>query len=184
MYRVFKVFGLIVMLVVVMGIAADTSTAKSFMKPHHYTTYMAKCGELAPEEVWETGEVLHLRGVVSTGTTFGEPYFSGTFENRTDIDLNLATGKGDVQGTVLIMPNAYDGSWQGDFKGHIFNFMFKGHGVDFGSDELEGLTDIVHVQEISPSELPAEFENPCGEDPVLGAFQAKGVIIDGLNFKR
>ncbi|MFN2134689.1 MAG: hypothetical protein ACK2UK_01960 [Candidatus Promineifilaceae bacterium] len=178
MNKLYRFFVMIVLLLAALLLIAGTSAAERAESPYRYTTFMAKCAEYPPEEVWETDQVLHIRGLITTGQTFGDPYFAGTFENRTDIDLNMVTGKGHARGTVYIMPDAYDGTWEGGhFSGPIRNFMFSGRGIDYGTGELEGLKDIVRVQEIDPSELPPEYENPCNGDPVLGAFFAIGKIV-------
>jgi hypothetical protein len=179
MSKMVKFSGLFVVLVVVFGLIPGTILAQPPEPPHRYTTYMAKCAETAPEQVWVTGQVLHLKGVVTTGRTFGDPYFAGTFKNTVDIELNMTTGTGNVHGYGKIMPDAYDGTWQGGhFTGPILNFMYSGQGIDYGTGELQGLMDVVNIQEIDPSGLPAEFANPCNGGPVLSALFAEGMIVE------
>ena len=178
MSKISKYAALIVVLVVVLALFAGTVLAKSPGHPYFYTSYMAKCGELPPEEVVENGSVLHMKGVVTYGRLFGDPYFEGAFENRFDVKLNTETGSGSVRGTTVITPDAHIGTWQGGhFTGQIRNFVFSGRGIDFGTGELEGLVDVVRMKDISPSELPAAWSDPCQGGPVLSASLAQGMII-------
>lgn len=178
MSKISKYAALIVVLAVALSLVTGTALAKAPRRPYAYTSYMAKCGELPPEEVLEDGSVVHLKGVVTYGRTFGDPYFEGEFENRFDLKLNMETGSGWVRGTTVIKPDAYDGTWQGGhFTGRIRSFVFSGRGVDFGTGELEGLVDIVRIKDISPSELPAEWSDPCQGEPVLSASLAQGMVI-------
>lgn len=178
MSKISKYAALIVVLAVVLALVTSTVLAKSQRHPYSYTSYMAKCGELPPEEVREDGNIIRLKGVVTYGRTFGDPYFAGEFENRFDVKLNTETGSGWVHGTTVIKPDAYDGTWQGGyFTGRLRNFVFSGRGFDFGTGELERLTDIVRMKDIDPSKLPAEWSDPCQGEPVLSASLAQGKII-------
>ena len=178
MSKISKYAALIVVLGVALVLFVGTALAKAPRHPYAYTSYMAKCGELPPEEVLESGSVVRLKGVVTYGRVFGDPYFEGEFENRFDVKLNMETGSGWVHGATVVKPDAYDGTWQdGHFSGQIRGFTFSGRGIDFGTGELEGLVDIVHIKDISPSELPAEWSDPCQGEPILGANLAQGRII-------
>lgn len=178
MSKIGKFTVLIVVLVTALGLIAGTCLAKSPGPPYRYTTYMAKCTEFPPEEVWVKGDMLYMKGVVTSGRTFGDPYFAGKFENRFDLRLNTVTGSGWVRGTGVIVPDAYEGSWQGGhFTGQIRNFVFSGHGFDYGMGELEGLRDRVRMYDISPGELPAEWADPCQGGPVLSASAVEGMIF-------
>jgi hypothetical protein len=179
MFKVVRFAALFIVVVVVLSLITDTAMAEPPGLPYRYTSYMAKCAETPPEQVWVTGQVLHLRGIVATGRTFGDPYFAGTFENKVDIDLNMVTGSGNVHGYGKIMPDAYDGTWQsGHFTGPILNFMYSGQGIDYGTGELDGLMDVVHIQEIDPNGLPADYANACNGDPVLSVLLAEGMIVE------
>jgi hypothetical protein len=178
MSKIPKYAGLIIVLAVALALAAGTVLARSPSRPYYYTSYMAKCGELPPEEVTVNGDVMRLKGVVTYGRVFGDPYFAGEFENRFDLKLNTATGTGWVRGTTVITPDTYDGAWEGHFAGRLRSFVFSGRGIDFGKGDLEGLVEIVRIEEISPDELPAEWSDPCEGEPVLGANLAHGRIIE------
>jgi hypothetical protein len=178
MSKMFKLAGILVFLIVVLLLVAGTTVAQPPGPPYDYTSYMAKCAEYPPEQVWVTGQVVHMRGIVTTGRTFGDPYFTGTFENTVDINLNMMTGSGNVHGTGQITPDAYDGTWEGGhFTGSILNFAYSGQGFDYGTGELTGLMDVVHIQEIDPSQLPAEFADPCNGGLPLSAMFAEGMIV-------
>jgi len=179
MSKLVKFAGLFVLLVMVFALIPGTILAQPPGPPYGYTAYMAKCAETPPKQAWVTGQVLHLRGVVTTGRTFGDPYFAGEFENTVDIDLNMVTGSGNVHGYGKIMPDAHDGTWQGGhFTGPILNFMYSGQGIDYGTGALDGLMDVVRIQEIDPMGLPAEFANPCNGGPVLSVIFAEGMIVE------
>lgn len=179
MSKTLKLASILVMLFVAILLVAGTSLAQEAGRPTRYKTYTATCVEYPPEQVWMTGQVLHIRGMVTTGRAFGDPYFAGQFTNSTDIDLNLATASGNVHGTTKIVPEAYDGTWEGGhFTGPIIDHMYTGQGIDYGTGELAGLMDVVHIQQIDPSELPAEFADPCDGNPVLSAFLASGMIVE------
>ncbi|MGD2076893.1 MAG: hypothetical protein PVH18_00815 [Chloroflexota bacterium] len=179
MSKMSKLATISALLVVVVVLISGTVVAQSPGPPYHYTSYMAKCAEYPPQQAWVTGQVLHLRGVVTAGRTFGDPYFAGEFENTVNIDLNMVTGSGNVHGTTQIMPDAYQGTWQGGhFTGPILNFMYSGNGIDYGTGDLAGLMEVVHIQEIDPTQLPAEFSNPCNGSPALSAFFAEGMIVE------
>ena len=178
MSKISKYAALIVVLVVALALLAGTVLAKSSNRPYSYTSYMAKCGELPPEEVIENGSDLRLNGVVTFGRIYGDPYFAGEFENRFDLKLNTETGSGSVRGTTVVRPDAYDGTWEGGhFSGRLRSFVFSGRGIDFGTGELEGLVDIVRMKDIPPSELPVEWNDPCQGEPVLSASMAQGMIV-------
>jgi len=174
-----KFAGLFILLVVILTMSVGTSLAKSGGPPYRYTSYMATCNEFPPEDVWVTGQVVHIKGMTNTGRIYGDPYFAGTFEQRVDVVLNTVTGSGNAHGTIVIHPNAYEGTWEGGhFQGPIIDFMFMGQGIDFGTGELEGLKDFVQVQEILPDELPAEWVEPCQGSPILSANVGIGKIIE------
>jgi hypothetical protein len=179
MSKTLKFASLTIMLVVALLLVADTSLAQGAGQPTRYKTYTATCVEYPPEQVWIAGQVLHIRGMVTTGRTFGDAHFAGHFTNYTDIDLNLVTASGNVHGTTKIVPEAYDGTWQGGhFTGPIIEHMYTGQGIDYGTGELAGLMDVVQIQQIDPSQLPADFVDPCGGNPVLSAFLANGMILE------
>jgi hypothetical protein len=179
MSKTIKFIGIFIVLVMVLSVVPATILAQSPGPIYHYSSYMAKCSELPPKQAWVTGQVLHLRGIVSTGRTYGDPYFAGTFENTVNLDLNLETGSGNVHGYGKIMPDEYDGTWEGGhFTGPILNFIYNGQGIDYGTGELEGMMDVVHIQEIDPSGLPADFADPCSGSPVLSALYAEGMIVE------
>jgi hypothetical protein len=173
MSRTTRVAVVIFLLVATSLLVVATSLAQPPGPPERYTGIQVTCAEI-PGEMWLTGQVLHIRGVVSTGWTFGHDYFAGQFTNHTDIDLNLVTFAGNAKGTILIEPDAYQGSWQGHFTGPILNGMYSGQSLDFGEGELAGLMDIAHIQQIDPATLP---NNPCGGPPV-SAFLVEGMIVE------
>jgi hypothetical protein len=176
--KIIKFTGLFVVLVVVLALFAGSSLAQPPGPPYRYTTYIATCEKFPPEEMWFTGKVLHMKGMVSKGVTFGDPYFSGVFEQRTDVILNTESGSGNAAGSIIVKPEAYAGTWEGGhFQGPIHSFMYEGQGIDYGTGELAGLQDVVQIHEILPDELPAEWFNPCGGEPVLSASVARGMIV-------
>lgn len=178
MSKIVKLTGSFILMAVIGLLVTGTVLAQPSGPPYQYTSYMVKCAENPPDRVWVTGNVLHLRGVVTTGRTFGDPYFAGTFENTINIDLNMVTGSGNVHGYGKIMPDDFDGTWEGGhFTGPILNFMYSGQGIDYGTGELDGLMDVVHIQEIAPSGLPAEYANACNGDPALSVTFAEGMIV-------
>lgn len=179
MSKIVKYAVLMVVLVIALVLAASAVLAKSPRRPYRYESYMATCVEYPPEEVIVDGSVMRINVVVTTGRTYGDPYVAGEFENHFDVKLNTETGKGWVRGTTVIKPDAYDGVWQGGrFSGRIGNDVFSGRGFEIGSGELEGLVDLVRIQDIPPSELPEEWADPCQGDPVLGATLGQGKIIE------
>ncbi len=100
-----------------------------------------------PGEVYQTGGVLHIRGMVNQGPIWD--YITGTVTTVVDIDLVLATGKGTLRASVVIDVAQLDGqgvngTWEGQAHGHIVHYpgpdaLSTGHIVAHGTGDLAGM---------------------------------------------
>lgn len=79
--------------------------------------------EFTPGRVWQTGDILHVRGQSSSGLHLStNPLVSGSIRVfEVNADINLSTGEGDFSGLLELTPTALDGagSWRTHFKGSI-----------------------------------------------------------------
>lgn len=98
-------------------------------------------------KVWfsDDGKIMHIRGLTKYAHIVelpGHPecdtrYTIGTLVARTNIDLNLVTGKGQAWGKSTITLDGLDATWQGTFSGEIDGDSFIAKAVSHGTGELK-----------------------------------------------
>jgi hypothetical protein len=131
---------------------------------------------IVPGDVTVTGNVLHIRGQINTNRVIASDVTqTGTNTVVVNVDLNLVNGHGAAYGTFSLDPDAFTGTWEGSFSGHISRFVFTGQAVGHGTGDLSGQKVMVDLQDIEPATLP---ENPCAPGPVLRAGSVSGVVLN------
>jgi formylmethanofuran dehydrogenase subunit C len=83
----------------------------------------------APDRVWVSGHILHIRGEVDTGTLAGD--LVGTIITTINGNVDLNTGNGTLDGSFVIATASE--TWTGSFRGTITpsggSGSFVGQGV-------------------------------------------------------
>lgn len=78
---------------------------------------------LSPGKVWQTGDILHIRGQSSHGLHLStNELVSGSIRLfAVNADINLVTGEGTFSGNLVLTPTKFegDGSWRAHFKGFL-----------------------------------------------------------------
>jgi hypothetical protein len=70
------------------------------------------------------------------------------------MDSNLKTGEVHAYGAGLIYPDAYEGTWEGNFSTHVSaDGVVRGRAVVHGTGELEGMINFNSV-------LSPDFPDP------------------------
>jgi hypothetical protein len=118
-----------------LAVVAGPATARATATPFAATETTTSQG--APDALWVSGRILHIRGEVDTGTLAGD--LVGTITTVIDGNVNLDTGDGTTHGTFVITTATE--TWSGTFRGTIspdgVNGRFDGQGLNgtkiFGS---------------------------------------------------
>lgn len=121
---------------IVAGLLTPTAAATTTKIPAASTETCAPTGP--PAAQWQSGEVMHIRGLVElcqvVGTLNGE-YNTGTNTVTVNLNLNLRTGEQEFWGTFYqVLTGTFAGSgWTGTWT--TDRFIGRGFG------ELDGWTD-------------------------------------------
>jgi hypothetical protein len=82
-----------------------------------------------PDRQWVSGHILHVRGEVDTGTLSGG--LVGTITTTINVDVDLATGRGNIHGSFVIVTASE--TWTGAFSGTITATTGTGNFIGQGS---------------------------------------------------
>lgn len=164
---------LVLVLLVAALLAVAPAAAKA--KRTQFEAFEATCN-IVPGDAEITGNVLHIREQINTNRVIAtDATQTGTNTVLVNVDLNLVNGDGAAYGTFSLDPDAFTGTWEGSFSGHISGFVITGQALGHGTGVLAGQKVMVDLQDIDPATLP---ENPCAPGSVLGASSVSGVVLN------
>lgn len=136
---------------------AGTVPAAAQAEQLHFTGTNCIYPQSPPERSWVSDDgILHQRGMGMISINVADSdYLTGIMIVNGNIDLNLATGDGHTYGTLTIYPEAYNGTFEGNWTSHISADSLRGTVVAHGTGELEGMQLFGDLSGESP------LINPC-----------------------
>lgn len=138
-----------------------------------------------PGVIWNSGKdgkMLHVRGQLVENTLYDPPTEAAVGMNHAvaNIDLNTATGNGEVSGTFSSYFDADpEGTFDGTFNGKISEFTeFLGKAVGQGTGTLKGQKLKSTLLLIDPFSLPPAIlsDLPCDFSEIVGVYYDEGFI--------
>ncbi len=155
------VFFTLVVLVVLVSVVPASAQAEQL----HFTGTNCVYPLSPPERSWISDDgILHERGTgLISYNVADSDYGTGIMIVNANIDLDLVTGNGHTYGTLTIYPDAYNGTFEGNWTSHISDGSLRGTAVAHGTGDLEGLQMFVDLSGESP------LINPCtnGDTTIL-----------------
>lgn len=140
------------MVIILMGVVpASAQAERIYFSGEDCPIYMG-----APEKAWVSDGMLHTRGTPMITTLNYEPFLGKNYVVA-NTDVDLATGKVHVYGSVEIRPDAGGGTWVGRFSTHIYpDGVIEGNAVAKGTGEYEGMITFNSIS------APAAPNPACG----------------------
>jgi len=137
-----------------------------------FTASATTC-EVVPgdEQVGEEGQ-LRIRGRRFTDLVqSSEPLLAGVNRPVLDIELDPATGRGQLKGVFVLQPDGVSGRWDGELLGRIEKGLVTASGLARGTGDLESL--ILYSEFRQTADRPA-ISPPCRDPQAF--FEMEGVI--------
>ena len=109
----------LVLLVIVAGLLAASAGATTTPIPVSSYVETDVSVVAGPTAVWQSGNILHTRGLVLQGHHFGSPYLTGWNTLTVNENLNLVTGAAEDWGTFVFQLDGIDGitgGWTGTWN--------------------------------------------------------------------
>lgn len=93
----------------------------------------------APEKIWMSGDVQHIRNFPLAGPVWGD--INGALTTSFNVNLNLATGDGTAFGIFIFAVewNGLVGIFEGRAHAKYEGFVISGFGSGHGTGDFEGM---------------------------------------------
>lgn len=129
------------------------------------------------DQAWESGNLLHLRGVGHTNVTVSpNPEINGLNVTLADAEINLAKGVTAIRGTSIITPDGIAGTWEGSWVFIANRGVVKGQAVAQGTGALRGKILFLELSDLPPDPNGAAFCEGLGD--YEGSVRMEGYILD------
>jgi hypothetical protein len=120
---------IVLLVMVALGLMALAAPAPAATRtPVTFTDTTISTG--TPKRVWTSGGVLHVRGMPQTTAVSGD--LTGTFSLQVNLNLDLATGTGELYGKFILTTSTV--TWEGSFTAQITSTGASGKFIGQGSD--------------------------------------------------
>lgn len=140
---IWAALGILVLPAIVLVGTAGATTTKIPVLGTQYVT-----GVIDPGATWTSGNVQHIRGFTESTVIVGTAYIAGMSIVTLNANINLATGKATVWGTLDLELDAYDGGFAGTWTGTADGFLWSGRSTGHGFGDLDGWQERTEMEGI------------------------------------
>jgi hypothetical protein len=143
------------------------------MKLTSFTASATTCEVTPGSEAPDDKGTLHIKGQAFTDMVeSSDARIAGVNTPTLDIVIDPASGMGELNGSFVWKPKAYDGTWEGMMEGQIRQGLVTARGLARGTGTLEGLSLRVDFQQVRESQGQA----PCPEPKAF--FVMQGLLLE------
>ena len=143
------------------------------MKLTAFTASATTCDITPGSQAPDNKGTLHIKGQAFTDIVeSSDARIAGVNTPTLDIAIDPASGMGELSGSFVWKPKAYEGTWEGMMKGQIRDGLVTALGLAHGTGRLEGLSLRVDFQQVREG----QGQPPCPEPKAFFAMQ--GLLLE------